>query len=433
MLRRSPSLRALACVACAIVTLAALPATTAAGAGRVSIATAAPARDVQPDGFSDSTPSGSAHRAPRAGGQSQVTYHGGPVQHSSAVYPVFWVPPGYSLPAGYTDLITTYFADVAEDSWKSSNVYGSIVQYYETNPKRFASYVVANKPAGMDTRPFPQSGCPNYTLGDGTVSKVCLTRGQIQKEIVRIVASHNLPADLGTQIFLFTPQGVASCKTKTSLAKGGCYNPLQFNGYCAFHSRVGSGSDASLFAYMPYNALPGCTSGQSPNGNAADAVLNNVAHEHMETMTDPLGNGWYDASGREIADKCHLKFGKALGSTATGQYNQVINGHRYWLQTVWSNRAKACVQRNTYSYPKVSFTYSPSNPVHGKKVTFKSNVKQAGESKWTYRWSFPDGGTSTAANPTRVFNTFIFSGTVTLVVADSKGNQTRFARSITVK
>jgi hypothetical protein len=60
-------------------------------------------------------------------------------------------------------------------------------------------------------------------------------------------------------------------------------------------------------------------------------------------------------------------------------------------------------------------------------------VKQAGESKWTYRWSFPDGGTSTAANPTRVFNTFIFSGTVTLVVADSKGNQTRFARSITVK
>jgi hypothetical protein len=248
-----------------------------------------------------------------------------------------------------------------------------------------------------------------------------------------IVASHNIPTGLGTQIFLFTPQGVASCTKKSSLAGGGCYNPLQYDGYCAFHSRYGSGSKAVLYAYMPYNALPGCASGQSPNGNPADAVLNNVAHEHMETMTDPLGTGWYDAAGREIADKCHQKFGKALGSTATGHYNQVINGHGYWIQTVWSNRAKACVQRNTFSHPVVSFTYSPSSPAQGKKVTFKSSVKQAGTSQWTYRWTFPDGGTSTAANPTRVFKSFIFGGQVALVVADGKGNQTRFTRAITVR
>jgi hypothetical protein len=216
------------------------------------------------------------------------------------------------------------------------------------------------------------------------------------------------------------------------LTKGGCYNPLQYNGYCAFHSRVGTGTQATLYASMPYNALPGCTSGQSPNGNAADAVLNNVAHEHMETMVDPLGNGWFDSSGREIADKCHLKFGKALGATPTGQYNQVINGHRYWIQMVWSNRAKGCVQRNNFSQPAVSFTYSPSQPRQGKKVTFKSNVKQAGESKWAYRWTFPDGSTSAAANPTRVFRGFIFNSPVVLVVTDSKGDQTRVIRAITV-
>ena len=100
---------------------------------------------------------------------------------------------------------------------------------------------------------------------------------------------------------------------------------------------------------------------------------------------------------------------------------------------MWSNRAKSCVQRNKYPQPDVSFTYSPSNPTQGKKMTFKSNVKQAGESKWTYRWTFPDGGTSTAANPSHVFNSFIFAGSVVLVVADSKGNQTRFARTITVR
>jgi hypothetical protein len=425
--------RALACVASAIVVLAAVPASTSVRAGHTPPVAADSRRDVQPSGFSASTPVGGAHRAARAAGHPQVTYHGGPVQHSSAVYPVFWVPPGYALPAGYVDLVTTFFADVAEDSWQPSNVYSSIVQYFETKPKRFVSYNIANKPAGMDSRPFPKSGCPNYTLGDGTLSTVCLTRAQIRKEVARIITSHNIPNDLGTQIFLFTPQGVASCTTKTSLARGGCYNPLQYDGYCAFHSRIGSGSAASLYAYMPYNALPGCTSGQSPNGNAADAVLNNLAHEHMETMTDPLGNGWFDRAGREIADKCHLKFGKPLGTTPSGLYNQVINGHRYWIQMVWSNRAKGCVQRNTYSYPGVSFTYSPSNPLQGRKVTFKSNVKQAGESKWTYRWSFPDGGTSTAANPTRVFKSFIFNGSVVLIVADSKGNQTRFARTITVR
>jgi len=184
---------------------------------------------------------------------------------------------------------------------------------------------------------------------------------------------------------------------------------------------------------MPYSALQGCSSGQSPNGNPADAVLNNVAHEHNETITDPLGTAWYDRAGREIADKCHQKFGKPLGSTATGHYNQVINGDRYWLQMLWSNRAKACVQRNKFAQPIARFTYTPSQPKHGKKVVFKSSVREAGESRWTYRWSFPDGGTAKAANPTHVFAGYIFAGNVVLIVTDTKGDQTRFVRTITVR
>src|SRR6185436_14966167 len=222
----------------------------------------------------------SAARAPRAAGSSMVTYHGGPVLHAS---------------------------------YSPSNVYGSTLQYYETKPKRFVSYNVANKGPGIDTTPFPKSGCPNYTLADNTKSQVCLTRAQLQKEIAAYVSSRSIPTGAGTQVFLFTPQGVASCNTATGLSKGGCYNPLQYNGYCAYHSHFGSGNNAVIYANMPYNALQGCSSGQSPNGNPADAVLNNVAHEHNETMSDPLGTAWYDSAGREIGDKCHLKFGKALG------------------------------------------------------------------------------------------------------------------------
>jgi hypothetical protein len=383
-------------------------------------------------GVVESHAAGSTNRSARV--TTQVTYHGGAVQHSSSVYVIFWVPSGYAMPSGYTTTIPQYFTDVSHDSYTAANTYGVSPQYYDKTKgaKKFGSYNVAYKSSGLDTRAFPANGCPNYVLGDGSTTKVCLTQAQIEKELTSVVASHHLPTGLGNQYFLFTPQGVASCSNATSLSTGGCYDPLQFNGFCAFHSHFGSGSHVVIYANMPYSALAGCSSGQSPNGNAADAVLNNVSHEHIETITDPLGNAWYDGSGNEIADKCHLAFGAALGSTATGQFNEVINGHGYWLQQVWSNRAHGCVQRNTFPQPVASFTYKPSLPVHGKKVTFASSVSEAGETAFTYRWTFPDGGVGAVPRPSHKFATAIFAGTVTLIVSDKWGNQTRVVRSISI-
>ncbi len=59
-------------------------------------------------------------------------------------------------------------------------------------------------------------------------------------------------------------------------------------------------------------------------------------------------------------------------------------------------------------------------------------MKESRESKWTYRWSFPDGRKARVANPTHVFAGFIFAADVVLVVTDRKGDQTRFARTISV-
>ena len=366
---------------------------------------------------------------------ADVTYHGGPVQHSSAVYAIFWAPAPFSFPANYQAVVSQYFTDVAHDSYLATNVYANPTQYYDTNgnARRYASYNVAFKAAIIETRAFPASGCTNYVIGDSSVSKVCLTDTQIQKEIASVISSHHLPRGLSTNYFLFTPQGVASCKTANGLSSGGCYNPLQFNGHCAYHSHIGSGGNAVLYAHMAYDALAGCTSLQSPNGNAADAVLNNVSHEHNEMITDPLGTGWYDSSnGDEISDKCHQTFGVPMGATATGQYNQIINGHGYYLQQGWSNRAGACVQRNSFPQPIVSFTFKPATPVHGKKITFVSSVKESGESSFAYRWSFPDNGASSAKNPTHTFASAVFAGNVTLVITDSHGSQTRMVKAITV-
>jgi hypothetical protein len=376
-------------------------------------------------------------RAASAASAPAVAYHGGPVQHASNVYAIFWSPPAYSFPSGYATLVAQYFADVAADSYSASNLYSVTNQYFNGSgaSKKFASYSVAYKGSIIDTKPFPAAAkqCPNYVLGDGSMSKACLTGNQIENKIKAVVSSRHLPRGMTSNFFLFTPQGVASCKKGKSLAGGGCNNPLQFNGFCAFHAHAGSGARAVIYENMPYAAVAGCGSGQSPNGNPADAVINNVAHEHSESRADPLGNAWYDTNGAEIADKCHLMFGAVRGSTASGHYNQVINGHGYWLQMIWSNRADGCVQRNTFPQPVTTITYKPSLPTHGKKVLFKTRVRDAGETKFTYRWTFPDGGVSTAKSPVHTFAGALFAAPVTVIVTDSHGSQTRTTIYIAVK
>ena len=99
---------------------------------------------------------------------------------------------------------------------------------------------------------------------------------------------------------------------------------------------------------MPY-VTSGCDAGQAPNGNlTADGAVSTFTHELAESMTDPLDSGtsyaWSDGKGNEIGDMCDQNFGGALGSTSASnrsrtEYNQVINGHKYYVQELFSNLA----------------------------------------------------------------------------------------------
>jgi len=85
-----------------------------------------------------------------------------------------------------------------------------------------------------------------------------------------------------------------------------------------------------------------------PNNNAAaDATISVVSHEANETITDGLGNAWYDSSGNENGDKCAYNYGTALGSINGGQYNQNIGTGHYEMQQEWSNRSSGCVLTGT--------------------------------------------------------------------------------------
>jgi PKD repeat protein len=182
---------------------------------------------------------------------------------------------------------------------------------------------------------------------------------------------------------------------------------------------------------MPFAAISGCNPGQSPNGDTADATLNVVSHEHNETITDPLGTAWFDSSGNENGDECNFTFGAAIGNDFFGSFNQIINGHFYWLQEEWSNRANSCQQRNNFVQPTASFTVSPASPVHGSAATFTSTVSDSDDTSFTYSWSFGDFGTSTLKNPTHTYST-AGSKNVTLIVTDANGDQVKVTKTISV-
>jgi hypothetical protein len=268
--------------------------------------------------------------ASRPRGAGNLQYHGGPVQHGNTAYSIYWVPAGYSIASNYQSTIDQFFRDVAADSGKTSNVYYADTQYSDgVGP---AAYSVAFGGSYVDTSPFPASGCTDSV----SQTTVCLSDAQIQAEVKRVAALNGWGGGSNNEFFMFTAKNVGSCSDSSHCA---------FSGYCAYHSWIGSGASETLYANQPYtDTVPAdCDAGPHPNGSEADPTINVVSHEQNETMTDPNGNAWFDRAGYENGDKCAWYFGTALGSTAYGQYNQLINGHPYYLQQEYSNSTRSCV------------------------------------------------------------------------------------------
>jgi hypothetical protein len=269
---------------------------------------------------------GANHNAGSGGGGGNLTYHGGPVEHTNTVYAIYWEPSGYTVDSTYNNVINQYFTDVA--AAKSGNVYDAGTQYsdgsgYVQESSSFAGNTV-------DANPLPASGCTD------SYTSVCLSDAQIQAEIAKVASAHGWAANANTEFFMFTAKGIGSCLDSSHCA---------FSYYCAYHSNFSSGGSTYLYANMPYvdTDAANCGTGEHPNGSEADDTLNVVSHEHNETITDELGNAWYDRRGQEDGDKCAWTFGSALGGSTGTLYNQVINGHHYYLQREWSNKSSGCV------------------------------------------------------------------------------------------
>ena len=308
----------------------------ASGSGLAATAVAAPPSPANPVGHSSDIQGvvHSKHMVGKPGGSGgNLSYHGGNVMHGSTTYAIYWVPSNYSVQTGYSTLINQYFGDVAADSGKTSNVYYSDTQYSDGAGK--ITYSGTFGGSWTDTTAYTND-C-NDTVSATTV---CVSDADIQASVMRAAAANpDWVVGASSQFFVFTAKNVGSCFDSSHCA---------FSYYCAYHGDFTNGSQHFIYANQPYtNTAPSsCGTGQAPDGAAtadADSTINVTSHEHNEAITDPYGTAWFDRTGAENGDKCAWKFGTALGGSSGTLYNQLINGHHYYLQQEWSNAHSRCV------------------------------------------------------------------------------------------
>ncbi|MGO9819107.1 MAG: hypothetical protein ACLPTJ_00465, partial [Solirubrobacteraceae bacterium] len=278
-----------------------------------------------------------------------VVYHGGDVMRNVTLHTIFWAPPGYHFDGspspgtlGYEALIKQFLSDVAHDSGAPDNVYSTLTQYHDASGP--GSTNISYNPAvdSIDlTAPYPPQS-EQCASPDGIAT--CITDLQLQTEIDQLIGPNDPGArGLSNIWYVFLPPDVDTCTQP-----GQCATTV----FAGYHSEFDLGNGPTVYVPVPdplveFTPPPG----SDPEGNPeAETTIDTVAHETEESITDPYGTAWVDPNGLEVADKCEdgPQEGTPLGYAPDGSpYNQVINGHEYLVQDMWSNAASGCVQSST--------------------------------------------------------------------------------------
>ena len=91
----------------------------------------------------------------------------------------------------------------------------------------------------------------------------------------------------------------------------------------------------------PSIAAANHSSQPTPNSNlAADAMASTIAAVLSTTLTNPLGNGWFDRNGLENATKCRDSFGQTYLTENGARANMRLGLRDYLLQQIWVNHQR---------------------------------------------------------------------------------------------
>jgi hypothetical protein len=215
----------------------------------------------------------------------------------------------------------------------------------------------------------------------------------------------------------------------------------------------------------------------------ADLLINQIAVEQQNIVTDPLLNGWQDAEHKEVTDECRNRFvsGKYVGSSTANPEtlagtlaNETLDGVNYYLNNAFNKAGTLANYPGIECLGGVNLVprVTSPNPVNSgetvgfdgmaSNVTFDAAVAFTGSGTPTityptYTWDFGDGTpvvtgyapalatvNSPGATPCSAewlspcagstFHSYQYGGTytVTLTVRDTAGDTASTTRTITV-
>ena len=224
-------------------------------------------------------------------------------------------------------IINYFLQNVGPSTWNAINT-----TYYQTI-NGVPTYV---PPTAQWSGCFVDSGSQGFTLDGYSTATPGL------KKINDVVSNALNSNALGAA----DPNGIYFVLTSANVVVNGFVNSSLPN-FCGYHDSLVNAATTVKFAFIgdAVTHIASCA-GQtvaSPNGNvSADAMASVIGHELVETVSDPLGNTWFDSARYENGDKCAWTFGTTT-TLGTAQQNTTVGTRPYLIQQNLAANTNTCL------------------------------------------------------------------------------------------
>ncbi len=260
-----------------------------------------------------------------------IQYHGGPVLSTAQGVNVYFIWYGnWSSPSDTAaqSIVTDFIKNLGGSPYFNMNA-----TYYDYG---------AGGPDPVRNRVnYISSTTDNYSRG------TALSDQDVGSIFEQTIASGKFPLDQNGAYFVITSADVdetsGSCTTYCAWHGVDVLTPFRSTG-----SALRSPSSVNVPVALVGNPdrCPAFCAWQdelpTPNNNVAgDGMVNLIAHELSETVSDPRGTAWYSFNqkpkGQENGDLCQWTFGQTTNLPNGSFYNVTLGDRNYLLQRIWVN------------------------------------------------------------------------------------------------